>query len=74
MELCSMIIFGSGYTEPRQRPMQISIGYVYIVFVSISIVVSVLGSVNEPCHLWFTLADTECYMCEHFITMSDIGK
>ena len=41
MELVSMIMFGSVYTEPRTRPMQIS---VHILSVS----VSVLGGVNEP--------------------------
>ena len=47
MELGSMIMFGSVYTEPRSRPMQISIGSVYILLVSVSVSVLVSGSVNE---------------------------
>ena len=47
MEVGSMIMFGSVYTEPRSRPMQISIGSVYILLVSVSVSVLVSGSVNE---------------------------
>ena len=42
LELGLMIIFGSVYTEP----LQISIGSVNIL--SVSVLVSVSGSVNEP--------------------------
>ena len=41
----SMIMFGSVHMEPRPRLMQISIGSVHILSVSVS--VSVSGSVNE---------------------------
>ena len=44
MELGSVIMFGSGYTEPRHRLMQISIGYVHILSVS----TSVSDGVNKP--------------------------
>ena len=40
MEVGSMIMFGSVYTEPGPRPMQISIGSVHILSLS--------GIVNEP--------------------------
>ena len=45
MELSSMIKFGSVYTEPRVRPIYIS---VHILLVSVSVSISVSGSVNEP--------------------------
>ena len=35
-------------TEPRLRPMQISVGSVDILSVSVSVSVSVSGDVNEP--------------------------
>ena len=44
MELGFMIMFGSGYTEPRPRLMQISIGSVHILSVS----ASVSDGVNNP--------------------------
>ena len=34
-------MFGTIYTEPRQRPMQISVGSVHILSVSVSVSVSV---------------------------------
>ena len=46
MQLGSMIMFRSVHTEPRLRPMQISFGSVHIL--SVSVAVSVSGSVNEP--------------------------
>ena len=44
MELGLMINFGSGYSGPKPKLMQISIGSVHILSVS----VSVSDSVNEP--------------------------
>ena len=46
MELGFMIMFGSGYTEPKQRPKQISISSVHILSVLVSASVSVSGSVK----------------------------
>ena len=50
MKLGPMIILGTVYTEPRLRPIQISIGSVYILLVW----VSVSGSVNEPLYPVFS--------------------
>ena len=37
MELDLIIMLGSGYSGPRQRLMQISIGYVHILLASVSV-------------------------------------
>ena len=47
-----MIMLGSGYIGPRPRPMQIAIGSVHILLVSISL--SVSGSIYEPLNLRVT--------------------
>ena len=44
MEVGSMIMFGIGYSEPRQRPTQISIDSVHIFLVLVSVSVSVSGT------------------------------
>ena len=46
MELALMLMFESGYSAPRLRLMQFCIGFVHILSVSVSVLVS--GSVNEP--------------------------
>ena len=48
MELGLTIVLGSGYTEPKLRLMQISIGSVHIWSVSVSVQLSISGSANEP--------------------------
>ena len=40
MKLDLMILFGNAYTEPGLRPVQISIGSVHILSVSVSVSVS----------------------------------
>ena len=46
MELDLMIMLESGYSGPRPKPIQISIGSVHIFSVLVS--VSVTGRANEP--------------------------
>ena len=48
MELGLMVMLGSGYTEPKLRLRQISIGSVHIWSVSVSVQLSISGSANEP--------------------------
>ena len=46
MEMGSMAMFASGYTGPRQRPMQIFIGSAHILLISVSVSMSMSGSVK----------------------------
>ena len=48
MALGSMMMLGRGYTEQNQRLMQIYIGSVHILSVSVLVSVPVSDSVNEP--------------------------